>query len=96
VRARRERGCGFKERDRRVASKNSKKKSSRRRRWMETYRMQTKFLCKPYVNLLKKVLKNSKKRHECTSQLTSSIYKISWSNSSYFSSYKKDKISDKR
>ena len=42
--------------------------------------------CKP----TKKVSKNSEKKHECTSQLTSSIYKISRSNSSYSSSYKKD------
>ena len=39
--------------------------------------------CKPRANLLKKVSKNSKKNHECYSQLTSSIYKISWSNPSY-------------
>ena len=42
--------------------------------------------CKP----TKKVSKNSKKNHECASQLTSSIYKILWSNSSYYKSYKKD------
>jgi hypothetical protein len=39
----------------------------------------------------KKVSKNSEK-HECTYELTSSIYKISWSNSSYSSSYKKTKF----
>ena len=46
--------------------------------------------CKP----IKKVSKNSEKNHECASQLTSSIYKILWSNSSYSKSYKKDKFSD--
>ena len=46
--------------------------------------------CKPN----KKVSKNSENNHERASQLTSSIYKILWSNSSYFKSYKKDKFSD--
>jgi 2-polyprenyl-3-methyl-5-hydroxy-6-metoxy-1,4-benzoquinol methylase len=32
------------------------------------------------------------KKHECISKLTTSIYKISWSNSSYSSSYKKAKF----
>jgi hypothetical protein len=62
---------------------------------MGTYRMQTMFWCKPHANLLKKVPKISKK-YECTSQLTSFIYKVLWSTSSYSSSYKKDKISDRR
>ena len=42
------------------------------------------------ANLLKKVSKNSEKNHECDSQLTSSIYKILWSNSSYSKNYKKE------
>jgi hypothetical protein len=43
--------------------------------------------CKP-TKKFQKILK----KHECASQLISSIYKISWSNSSYSSSYKKDKF----
>ena len=62
--------------------------------YMGTYPVQTKFWCKSRVNLLKNISKNSEKNHECASQLTSSIYKISWSNSSYSRSYKKDKFSD--
>ena len=46
--------------------------------------------CKP----TKKVSKNSEKNLECASQPTSSIYKISGSNSSSSRSYKKDKFSD--
>ena len=60
--------------------------------YMGTYPVQTKFWCKSRVNLLKNISKNSEKNHECASQLTSSIYKISWSNSSYPRSYKKDKF----
>ena len=45
--------------------------------------MQTKDLVQTRANLLKKVSKISEKNHECASQLTSSIYKILWSNSSY-------------
>ena len=59
-----------------------------------TYLVQTKDLVQTRANLLKKVSKNSEKNHECASQLTSSIYKILWSNSSYSKSYKKDKFSD--
>ena len=55
---------------------------------MGTY-VQTKFWCKLHANLLKNISKNSEKNHECASQLTSFIYKISWSNSSYPRSYKK-------
>ena len=54
--------------------------------------MQTKFWCKSRANLLKNISKNSEKNYECASQLTSHIYKISWSNSSYPKSYKKDKM----
>ena len=61
---------------------------------LATYLVQTKDLVQTRANLLNKVLKNSEKNQECASQLTSSIYKISWSNSSYSRSYKKDKFSD--
>ena len=44
---------------------------------METYPVQTKFWCKLRANLLKHISKISEKNHECASQLTSSIYKIS-------------------
>ena len=57
-----------------------------------TYLVQTKDLVQTRANLLKKVSKNSEKNHECASQLTPSIYKILWSNSSYFKSYKKRQI----
>ena len=57
-----------------------------------TYLVQTKDLVQTCANLLNKVSKNSEKNHECASQITSSIYKISWSNSSYSRSYKKDKF----
>ena len=57
-----------------------------------TYLMQTKDLVQTRANLLNKVSKNSEKNHECASQITSSIYKILWSNSSYSRSYKKDKF----
>jgi len=59
---------------------------------MATYLVQTKELVQTRANLLNKVLKNSEKNHECDSQVTSSIYKISWSNLSYSRSYKKDKF----
>ena len=59
-----------------------------------TYLVQTKDLVQTRAKLLKKVSKNSKKNHECAPQLTSSVYKILWSNSSYSKSYKKDKFSD--
>jgi hypothetical protein len=58
---------------------------------MGTYWIQTTFWCKHCANLLKKFQKILKK-HECTYELTSFIYKISWSNSSYSSSYKKTKF----
>ena len=61
---------------------------------MGTYLVQIKDLMQICANLLKKVSKNSEKNHECAYQLTSYIYKILWSNSSYSKSYKKDKISD--
>ena len=57
-----------------------------------TYPVQTKFWYKPRANLLKNISKNPEKNHECASQLTSSIYKILWSNSSYPRSYEKDKF----
>ena len=57
-----------------------------------TYLVQTKDFVQICANLLNKVSKNSEKNHECASQITSSIYKISWSNSSYSRSYKKDKF----
>ena len=61
---------------------------------MGTYLVQTKDLVQTRANLLKKFQKILKKNHECASQLTSSTYKILWSNSSYSKSYKKDKFSD--
>ena len=57
-----------------------------------TYLVQTKDLVQIRANLLNKVSKNSEKNHECASQITSSIYKISLSNSSYSRSDKKDKF----
>ena len=59
-----------------------------------TYLVQTKDLVQIHANLPKKVSKNFEKNHEYASQLTSSIYKISWSNSSYSKNYKKDKFSN--
>jgi hypothetical protein len=52
-----------------------------------SYQMQITFWRKLHAKLLKKSFTNSKKL-ECTFKLTSSIYKISWSNLSYSSSYK--------
>ena len=62
--------------------------------YMGTYLVQTKDLVQTHANLLIKVSKISEKNHEYAYQLTSSIYKILWSNSSYSKSYKKDKFSD--
>ena len=59
-----------------------------------TYLVQTKDLVQTHANLPKKFQKILKKNHEYASQLTSSIYKISWSNLSYSKNYKKDKFSN--
>ena len=57
-----------------------------------TYPVQSSLWCNHRAIQLKKVLKNSEKNLECASQPTSSIYKISGSNSSSSRSYKKDKF----
>ena len=57
-----------------------------------TYPVQSTLQCKHRTILLRKVSKNSEKNHECTSQPIPSIYKTSWSNSSYSNSYKNDKF----
>ena len=57
-----------------------------------TYPVQSSLWCNHRAIQLKKVSKNSEKNLECASQPTSSIYKISGSNSSSSRSYKKDKF----
>ena len=57
-----------------------------------TYTVQSSLWCNHRAIQLKKVSKNSEKNLECASQPTSSIYKISGSNSSSSRSYKKDKF----
>jgi len=54
-----------------------------------TYPVQSSLWCNHRAIQLKKVSKNSEKNLECASQPTSSIYKISGSNSSSSRSYKK-------
>ena len=58
----------------------------------EAYLVQSPNWWKHRESKLKKSSKNSEKNHECTSRSTPSTYKISWSNSSYSNSYKKDKF----
>ena len=58
----------------------------------EAYPVQSPNWWKPRESKLKRSSKNSEKNHECTSRSTPSTYKISWSNSSYSNSYKKDKF----
>ena len=60
-----------------------------------TYPVQSSLWCNHRAIQLKKISKNSEKNLECASQPTSSIYKISGSNSFSSRSYKKDKFSDK-
>ena len=59
---------------------------------LEAYPVQSPNWWKHRESKLKKSSKNSEKNHECTSRFTPSTYKISWSNSSFSNSYKKDKF----